>query len=145
MDLIETNNNEFRHPWELSRTSSLIKDINKYHIEGSILDIGCGDSYFDYQLLDNNKNINKLYGIDIYAKDEYKDGNYIVLNNYDKLKNKKFDTIIMLDVIEHIENDAEFLENTVNKLLNKNGKVIITVPAYQCLFSKHDIESLHRH
>jgi len=143
MDLIEKNNNEFRHPWELSRVESLVKEINKYHTKGNILDIGCGDSFFDYQLLDENKNINKLYGIDIYTKDEYTDGKYIVLNDYDKLKNKKFETIIMLDVIEHIEDDALFLENTVNKLLNKNGKVIITVPAYQFLFGKHDIELKH--
>lgn len=143
MDLIEKNNNENRHPWELSRVESLVKEINKYHTGGNILDIGCGDSYFDYQLLEKNQNIDKLYGIDIYTKDEFKDGKYIVTNNYDKLKNKKFDTIVILDVIEHIDNDYDFLENTVKPLLNKNGKIIITVPAYQFLFGKHDIELKH--
>ena len=49
----------------------------------------------------------------------------------------------MLDVIEHIENDYDFLENTVNKLLKNDGKVIITVPAYQFLFGRHDIELKH--
>ena len=143
MDLIEKNDNENRHPWELSRINSLVKEINKYHTKGDVLDIGCGDSFFDYQLLEKNKNINKLYGIDIYTKEEYTDHNYIVINNYDKLKNKKFDTIIMLDVIEHIEDDYDFLENTVKKLLKNDGKVIITVPAYQFLFGKHDIELKH--
>lgn len=143
MDLIECNNIINRHPWELSRVESLIKEINKYEINGDVLDIGCGDSYFDYELLKKNKNINKLYGIDIYAKEEIKDEKYIVINDYKKLKNKKFDAIIMCDVIEHIENDSDFLENTVKKLLKKDGKIIITVPAYQSLFSKHDEELRH--
>lgn len=142
MDLIESNITN-RHPWELSRVESLIKEINKYKISGDVLDIGCGDCYFDYELLKSNQNINKLYGIDIYAKEEIKDGKYMVINDYKKLKNKKFDTIIMCDVIEHIENDADFLENTVKNLLKKDGKIIITVPAYQKLFSKHDEELKH--
>ena len=50
MDLIEKNDNENRHPWELSRIESLVKEIDKYHTRGNVLDIGCGDSFFDYQL-----------------------------------------------------------------------------------------------
>lgn len=142
MDLIESNIIN-RHPWELSRVESLIKELKKYNIQGDVLDIGCGDSYFDYELLKSNKSINKLYGIDIYAKHEYTDGNYIVINNYKRLKNKKFDAIIMCDVIEHIEDDVNFLENTVKNLLKKDGRIIITVPAYQSLFSKHDEELRH--
>lgn len=138
MDLIESNSVINRHPWELSRVESLIKEINKYQIRGDVLDIGCGDGYFDTELLKRNNNINKLYGIDIYQKEEYNKGKYIVINDYKKLKDKKFDFIIMCDVIEHIEDDSDFLKNTVKKLLKKNGKVIITVPAYQSLFSKHD-------
>ena len=39
---------------------------------------------------------------------------------------------------EHIENDEEFLNKTINKLLKEDGKVIITVPAHQFLYSNHD-------
>ena len=70
-----------------------------------ILDIGCGDSYLDYKLIDEIPEIDKVYGIDIYAENEIKDGKYLVLNDYSKLKNKKFDTILMFDVLEHIEDD----------------------------------------
>ena len=142
MDLIESNITN-RHPWELSRVESLIKEINKYKICGDILDIGCGDCYFDYELLKNNQNINKLYGIDIYAKEEIKEDKYLVVNDYSKLKKKKFDTILMFDVLEHVSDDAEFLSKTVSPLLKDNGKIILTVPAYQALFSKHDISLKH--
>lgn len=144
MDLIECKDTDInRHPWELSRVECLIKEIKKYHKGKNILDIGCGDSYFDYKLLENITDIDNLYGIDIFAKKEFKDGKYVFVNSYKKLKNKKFDTILMFDVLEHVEDDGDFLENTVKNYLNDNGKIILTVPAYQSLFSKHDEELKH--
>ena len=140
MDLIEkkgkTNN---RHPWELSRLDCLSKEIRRYHIKGSILDVGCGDSFFDRNLLKKDLNISKLYGIDINLNKGIKTGihNYYIVNSYDKLKGKKFDTIIMFDVLEHID-DNFFLKDKISLLLKDNGKVLITVPAFQFLFSNHD-------
>lgn len=145
MDLIENNNsmNINRHPWELSRVTCLIKEVIKYHDGKDILDIGCGDCYFDYQLMKQNIEIDKFYGIDIYASEEKKNGKYTLVNDYKSLRNKKFDTIIMFDVLEHVEDDAKFLEKTVKPLLKNDGKIIMTVPAYQSLFSKHDEELKH--
>jgi hypothetical protein len=47
----------------------------------------------------------------------------------------------MFDVLEHIEEDSETLI-ALKKLLTKDGCILITVPAYQWLWSKHD-EILH--
>ncbi len=138
MDLIETNNGGIRHPWELSRFHCLSNEIKTYHKEGSILDIGCGDSFFDRELLKTTININEMYGVDIFLENDFDENNYHVVNSYEKLNGKKFDTIIMFDVLEHIEKDDEFLNNQVEHLLKEDGKVIITVPAFQFLFSEHD-------
>jgi SAM-dependent methyltransferase len=138
MDLIETSNNSNRHPWELSRTRCLINEIKKSHSNGDILDIGSGDMYFDKELLKNNVNINSLRGIDINLKENIESNKCKWFNDYKKLDIKQFDTIIMMDVIEHIENDDEFLINTIGPLLKNNGKIIMTIPAYQFLYSKHD-------
>jgi len=51
--------------------------------------------------------------------------------------NRKFDTIIYIDVIEHIENDTEELKKAAN-FLKPNGHIIILVPAHNYLFSKFD-------
>ena len=50
---------------------------------------------------------------------------------------QKFDTILYIDVIEHIEDDNKELTETV-KHLNPGGHLIILVPAYHYLFNEFD-------
>lgn len=47
-----------------------------------------------------------------------------------------FDVILLMDVLEHISDDVSFLQNILKKV-SKDG-IIITVPAFQWLWSKHD-------
>jgi len=56
-------------------------------------------------------------------------------------KDKTFDLLVALDVLEHIDEDEKALLEW-RRVIKKEGKVIITVPAYQWLWSEHD-ESLH--
>ena len=56
-------------------------------------------------------------------------------------QNQRFDLICMFDVLEHIERDVDTLV-AAKSLLVKNGFVLLTVPAYQWLWGKHD-EFLH--
>ena len=53
-----------------------------------------------------------------------------------EMKNK-FDTIIYLNVLEHIEDDTNEINLAINKL-NLGGHLIILVPAHQKLFGKFD-------
>ena len=140
MDLIEKKDNviDNRHPWELSRFDCLSKEIKKFYKEGLMLDIGCGDSFFDENLLKTDLNISKMYGIDIYLDKNIKKDRYCTVNSYDRLKGKKFDTIIMFDVLEHIEDDSLFMIETVSSLLKNDGRIIMTIPAFQFLYSQHD-------
>lgn len=48
-----------------------------------------------------------------------------------------FDTIVVLDVIEHLEDDTAFLRAT-SGLCAEGGRVLISVPAFQALWSRHD-------
>ena len=50
---------------------------------------------------------------------------------------QRFDTIIYIDVLEHIEHDAEELEEAA-KLLKPNGTLIVLSPAWPFLFSDFD-------
>ena len=53
-----------------------------------------------------------------------------------------YDSLFALNVVEHIENDSLAIKNA-NKLLNKNGNLIILVPAYQQLYNRFDKELEH--
>jgi cyclopropane fatty-acyl-phospholipid synthase-like methyltransferase len=50
---------------------------------------------------------------------------------------EKFNAIIYIDVIEHIEKDAEELDRAAN-LLEEGGHLIVLVPAHQFLYSPFD-------
>jgi SAM-dependent methyltransferase len=85
----------------------------------------------------------KTYAVDIFFPKNVKiiDG-IICVNDINKLPDNELDCIIMMDVLEHIEDDKSFFETAVSKLKN-GGVMLITVPAWQFLFSAHDVKSLH--
>ena len=49
----------------------------------------------------------------------------------------KFSSVIYIDVLEHIEDDGSELKQAINHL-EKNGNLIILVPAHQFLYSNFD-------
>ncbi len=49
----------------------------------------------------------------------------------------KYDTILYIDVLEHIENDSKEIHSAVSRL-NKGGHLIIISPAYQFLYNPFD-------
>lgn len=56
--------------------------------------------------------------------------------------NHPFDLVCAFDVIEHVEQDLASL-NKLNSLTKDNGWSIFTVPAYQFLWSLHDVRNHH--
>ena len=54
-----------------------------------------------------------------------------------RIKKKFYDLILLADVIEHVEQPKKLLKN-LKKFLKKDGYILITVPAYQFLFSRKD-------
>lgn len=105
---------------------------NNKSINGlKILEVGCGLGYLTYALRSENYD---LQGLDISeeainnAKQKF--GNYFIcedLFKYAEINNKTFNVVILTEVIEHLEHPIEFLE-TILKLLNTDGKIILTTP-----------------
>ena len=60
----------------------------------------------------------------------------------EKKKQKKFDSCLLLDVLEHIEDDRDFIKE-IKKILKNNGQLVLSVPAHQFLFSPADEKSGH--
>lgn len=54
----------------------------------------------------------------------------------------RYDTIILINVLEHIRNDREAVA-TLRRLLNPGGRLIILVPAMRFLYSRYDRSIRH--
>ena len=53
------------------------------------------------------------------------------------VENVKVDAVGLFDVLEHIEDDVNFLSQ-IHQILNDNGLFILSVPAYNLLWSNED-------
>lgn len=54
-----------------------------------------------------------------------------------------YDLIALLDVLEHVDNRAESLKSIARKL-RPDGRILVTVPAYQWMWSAHDLAHHHK-
>lgn len=157
MDLVEVekrkeNTITARHPWELARfevIDSLLQKTIKNETDYTVLDIGCGDIFFISGLSERYPKAT-FYAIDIAFTDtmieKYKklaEGkNIFLFKTLDEATaqlKKAADLVLLLDVVEHIEDDKGFLTMLHNnKSITEQTRIMITVPAYQSLFCSHD-------
>lgn len=100
-----------------------------------ILVLGSGSGSFDSRLIDSG--YKNLSSIDYSEEHKFRD----MVTFYKRDLNEnfddvgKFDCIIGIEIIEHLENQAHFLRN-ISKLLNPNGKVIISSPNVENTYSR---------
>jgi len=116
---------------------------------GKILEIGSGiGNISDYFI----KNGSEIYLSDLrdnyleYLEDKYQDKAAgivkmdIVAPDFDTQYAEHlgtFDTVFALNVVEHIKDDTLAMAN-IKKLLKKDGKAVILVPAYNTLYNSFD-------
>lgn len=136
MDLTEKTANINRHPWELSRSHCIIRQINN-HTFTTIADIDAGDRFFTTKLLPFVTDT--IYAVDTaYVDTNTKFDGIHCINSISELPELNDNSaIIMMDVLEHVSDDAVFLCVILDKL-SSGGTLLITVPAMQFLFSDHD-------
>jgi SAM-dependent methyltransferase len=59
------------------------------------------------------------------------------------LPDDSFDLAVCLDVIEHLEDDRRALAE-LRRVVAPGGALVVTVPAYQWLWSSHDVVNEHK-
>lgn len=120
--------------------------ISKF-LTGHVLEVGTGIGGTTKYLCDGKQEEwiclepDKALSLIIDKRIEKKELQDCCINKTGRLKDipkeKKFDAILYIDVIEHLENDYEEIENASN-YLNQNGVIIILVPAHNFLYSRYD-------
>jgi ubiquinone/menaquinone biosynthesis C-methylase UbiE len=109
------------------------KVLESMPMNGYILDAGCGNLAYSTYLKDFNKNIISL-DIKFSNTSDSKEIN-LVTGTIEKLpfKDKSFDFILCLSVIQFIKNDSIVI-NEFNRVLKVNGKLLFTIPTKRSLF-----------
>jgi len=120
----------------------LVGKFNKF-LKGKILEVGCGIGNFTGNLT----NYGEVFAIDIdkqhITETKKMLGSRVKVQFGDIEKSsvffngQKFDTVVCLNVLEHIKADKTALKNLYN-LLNKDGTLILLVPAHELLFGEID-------
>jgi len=128
-----------RHPWELSRAQCVLNIIKKHAVR-NVADVGAGDRFFTSKLSDVATGTGYAVDTGYTEKSAIIDGVHCV-NDISELT-EPVDAVILMDVIEHVQNDGAFLKEILEKL-SDDALVLVTVPAFQFLFSNHDVFLKH--
>jgi SAM-dependent methyltransferase len=136
-----------RHWWWRAREEALIQFLRRKLKAGSernILDIGCGDGLFFERLAE----FGDVEGVEPDSRLIDRDGPHasrIRVAPFGKEfhSKKKYGLIVMLDVLEHLE-DPEGAVECAHGLSSAGGALLLTVPAFQMLWTNHDVINHHR-
>jgi len=144
-----------RHPWERARARFFVSALDAAGLLGSplsVLDVGAGDAFFASELhrrlpagsrvvcCDSNysdqhlADLERTYGVGGLS--------FVRALPAPATADQRFDLVLLLDVLEHIGDDLGFLRALVDRL-REGGHVLISVPAWMSLFTRHDIGVIH--
>lgn len=132
--------------WHLAKRQMVNNFITNYCSTRSgklkILDLGCGTG----KLMQELSSCGQCYGLDYsplalrFCQQQGIKKHYLIkadINTTLPLPENSFDIITILDVLEHTKNDQAVLKE-IKRVLKPNGLLILTVPAYQSLWSYWD-------
>lgn len=138
---------EDTHWWYVSKQRIVASLIRRYATPGvrlRIADLGCGCG----AMLDRLRGAHDVVGVDpspLAIEFSARRGINVLQGSFPDqipLERGAFDVVLMLDVIEHLEDDHAGVKAAA-ALLKPGGVLIATVPAYQWLWS--DWDELHHH
>ncbi len=144
---LQTHRAEDRHWWYQGRRRVLERAIERLDLpaQARILDAGCGSgrnmvelarhgAVTGVELSDTSVELARARGAG-----EVLEGSVMDM----PFDDASFDLAVSLDVIEHLEDDVSALRE-LRRVTKRGGTLLVTVPAYQWLWSGHD-EVNHHH
>ena len=135
-----------RHWWWRVREEILLQKIRRMLADVSrprILDVGCGAALF----FDALQQLGHVEGIETDRAAVERSGRWrsrIVVGELDDSyePDAPFDLILMLDVLEHVRDPGRLLQRA-GEILTPGGCILVTAPAFNCLWTAHDDMNHH--
>lgn len=135
-----------RHWWWRARELMLRREIEGHQPAagwGSVLDVGCGDGLF----FDWLAHFGEVWGVEsdealVPASSRHRGRIHVGPFDSTFEPGRRFGLVLMLDVLEHLPDPVAALRKA-GALLQPGGRVLVTVPAFQLLWTSHD--DLNRH
>jgi SAM-dependent methyltransferase len=136
---------EDTHWWFVARRNLLVRALQgRLGPTPRLLDVGCGTG----GTMDRLRTLGEVWGLDMEPLAlelcrERGHTNLTLASATDMpYPNNYFDAIVALDVLEHIEDHVSATQE-IARVLKPGGTLVVTVPAYQSLWSRHDIALHH--
>ena len=144
MDLVESALFQgTRHPWETARVDAVRRLLaGRRSGDGlRVLDVGCGDGYVSRMLFGGGVSaqadlVDTGFTEEAAARMDNAGGRFRFHRTMESA-GADYDLILLLDVLEHAEDAAALLAAAAARLA-ENGAMLVTVPAFNALFSSHD-------
>lgn len=144
MDLKELENNNIdpdSHWYYQSKADAMLALSAKCDFT-SILDVGAGSGFFSKVMLQRTNAIDATC-LDIgYVENSVSLVGNKRQNFCREIKHSKADLILMMDVLEHIKDDVNFLKDYIDKCPS-GSSFLISVPAFNFMWSDHDVFLKH--
>lgn len=130
--------------WRYELITGLVRTLDPSS-EFRILDAGCGTG----QMLQHLTRYGHAVGVDSSPEAIHfaasRDVDRLVLGSIFDLPFApgSFDCVLSLDVIEHVDDDRQLVQHLYS-VVKPGGHLIVTVPAFQALWSEHDEVNWHK-
>ena len=130
-----------RHWWWRVREGILLERIRELlgnrTRDARILDVGCGAGLF-FDALEQFGRVEGIESDPIAVAQSGKWRSRIHMGDVESFtSDRPFDVILALDVVEHIRTPAVMLRHAA-RLLASDGRMVITTPAFDWLWTSHD-------
>ncbi|WP_224959561.1 class I SAM-dependent methyltransferase [Geomonas subterranea] len=130
------------HPWERARAGAVAALLESTLFEGvKVLGVGCGDPYLCRTVFGALQR-KEVTAVDQGLAEERlgEPGPEPGISYSRELPpgRNRFDVTLILDVLERAEDDRGYLKRMVRQHVAARGRVLVTVPAFQALYSGHD-------
>lgn len=135
-----------RHWWWRAREEVILRELRRRQPPGGwrrILDVGCGDGLF----FDRLSQFGAVEGVEpdvglLDPKGRWRPSIHAIPFDEDFRPTRRYDVILMLDVLEHLAEPACALAHA-RTLLEPGGLIFVTVPAFPWLWTRHDDYNQH--